>query len=348
MKIKFNFMAVLTAVLMTLSLVSCGDKPDVPGSNTTGSNATKCNLLAALYGGNVYSHYTNMVRFILSSGDIAIGKTSYEGSGTMVVADICADVTNDYFPNAGTYKIANINVGTTPVPTVLENGMAVPYFALNKLNYGCYIATVENGNVTSITPVTEGEVKVSGTSASGQVILSFKSEDGKTATYTYQGVFDMDAENALDAEDSFKGYENERKTKESIEFTYAQIKDYGDQLKCGLSILDIMLTNEEELWGAEFRVYMPADAEEYDGTYTIGNAIKAYSADRTTGADADGKIYAPYVSVLANEGGQLSTKEPYFIESGTIVIKGDEITFNVTSHYGSVFKGSFQGKISYL
>ncbi|MGM9805655.1 MAG: hypothetical protein ACI3Z7_04375 [Candidatus Aphodosoma sp.] len=349
---KRNYFLLLAMMFVTFGLVSCG--PDNTGGGNGGDDpddpqtAEDYKMTSAVYGGATITHYTDFLEFVFNTGDVTFdskGQVS-GGSGNVVIIDMLADVdAKTFYPKAGDYKVGNAVVGSEYRIYELENGVLIPYHP--QVGYGCKYAVVENGQVVKLMYAVAGTVKVSGNASKAKFDINLAMEDNDGASenlnVVYEGAMTI-ANKGMSKDERFR-METTRQTNERWSFQTMSgqifLAKYGELNQFQLS----METAEQET--CHFLFYSTSMDAVPAGTYTIQIKVADKSADRTVGAfESDGKLWvsAPYLGVKGSDGGLTNV---WFIESGTITIAANRITFDVKSHFGSTFKGEYNGTVKF-
>lgn len=344
----------MAMMFVTFGLVSCGSNEN--GNQGTGGGddpdnpqpAENYKVMSAVYGGAAITHYTDFLEFVFNTGDVTFdskGKVS-GGSGTVVIIDMLADVdAKTFYPKAGDYKVGNAVVGSEYRIYELENGVLIPYHP--QVGYGCQYAVVENGRIVKSMYAVAGSVKVSGDASKAKFAINLVMQDDNAASenlnFVYEGPMTI-ADQGMSKDERFK-MEKTRPTNERWLFDTMSgqifLGKYGELNQFQLS----MENADQEM--CHFLFYSTSMDKVPAGTYTIQIKVAENSADRTVGAfESNGKLWvsAPYLGVKGSEGG---LTDVWFIESGTITIAANKITFDVKSHFGSTFKGEYNGTVKF-
>lgn len=357
---KISVFLMMAMAVLSLSLVSCNNPGDDPGDDPNKKPNVddpkvegKLQFAEGVYMGKLISHYTDFVRFVFVTEGLDITGEQPDGTGTVITMDLLADVDKKtFFPKAGEYKMGNMVLGQLQDPSLLDNGVILPMMQMGDLTLGCMKIDVEDGTESGAYIAADGKVTVSGTASSAKIVLNLtlQSKDGEETKYTAEisGAMNIDGSTYLTGDENFEGYEKNDKRDLNHVFTSMDGQNFNDRYNTGLTQYQITLSNSDNEQ-AHFLIYAPNDAQNVNGTYTITNKLGAYTADRTVGvmrSQQGVSVGAPTVGVY-DEQGYLQSGLMWFIESGTIVVSDNKITYDVKSHYGSTLKGTYEGKVEF-
>ena len=177
--------------------------------------------------------------------------------------------------------------------------------------------------------------KVKGIAAGEATITVTTVENNKTATCKVTVTAESTPD---DPEDPF-GMEPKEKTTIQEEWTNARI---SGKINENLKSVTLMGVNDNSLaLGVQF--FVNKDATKLpEGTYTVvGDNFAENTIVKSIGFKNDG-IYYSFVGKVS---GKNLVSPVYFFDGGTATVTATEITFNVTSHFGSTLKLKYTGSL---
>lgn len=338
---RINLLLALAAMVLSFGLSSC----DKDNQQNTKAENLKFEMGYDL--GNVYNHYSNVVRMYFTTDSLTQTDDGFEGSGKYFVFEVCSEVDKDNYPKAGEYKVADLSYGeANSIVSMVENGAAVPFLSASGRLFGTYVVEIVDGEESAGYSVNEGSIKISGDASAANITATLKGFDDNNVTkdfsFAFKGAVEMESQ-PIDASSQFKTEKEEDVVDKTIEFNKVSCVNYGDYSKFGLNLLLLTMTSADG-YECQFYLNAPLDVKQSFGTYTITHKLAPYTGDRSVGVDQEGYVIPPVIGIPDKDGQGL--KSAWFIDGGTVVMNEDGVSFDVVSYYGSKFKGSYKGEVT--
>lgn len=360
---KINFLFAVAAIVCAMGFVSCEGQEN--GENNNGNNnngggnggndteAVAVKLSSGVNYGNMFNHYSNLVRLIVTTDsvnyNIRTGKVT--GTGKYYTIDIMAEVGDKSFPKAGEYKVPEAGALEVPAgslrPEMIENGMALVSFTDGTNAYGCYEYEVKDGKVTNTMVATKGSVKIAGDATKCTLSFSFDLTDGKDATGSanckFEGAAPAISDKAVDASKYFESEAADPQTE--FVFNQQSVTAIAGANGTDMEMYEIYLYGDNNLFGL-IGVYIAPGENKYI-KYDVTHEVRSGAAPRTKGArEENGKLMvgAPYIGIKGASGG---LEKVWFIDGGTLDVKENGITFDLVTYKGTTIKAKYTGPVTF-